>query len=335
MSRAGRDADPASPTACDDSCSLFPYTFDVVIASQCSAPAIADHGLNMKQLLALPAVLRTSLFLASASQNTFSVHDDLLAFPQYEVKFVDDYILEGDVESRLRPGEHVSPASGIEQYNPTDSYGSAEVQPDDTKYEHEAMVLDGQRYLCSIPVVAKPEDNSTANDTLSKAEEEKELARATDRGWELLSGMEGNCMYFVSGWWSYRFCYGQGVKQFHQLPPSRGVPVYPPVEDPGVEGYELGNYEAAKAKEAESDDEWPKETGNAGDEWEGESGLDVNDRAKHRHRKSGYGELVQRGENRYLVQRLGGGTRCDLTGKERRIDVEVRRSIALSERQQC
>jgi protein OS-9 len=53
-------------------------------------------------------------------------------------------------------------------------------------------VLGGQRYLCSIPVI--PEEvpqNSTATAEQVKAEEEKELMRAADRGWELLDGMQG------------------------------------------------------------------------------------------------------------------------------------------------
>ncbi|TKA65467.1 hypothetical protein B0A55_09283, partial [Friedmanniomyces simplex] len=44
--------------------------------------------------------------------------------------------------------------------------------------------------------------------------------------------------------------------------------------------------------------------------------------SKASHTYRGRGELVQRGESRYLVQRLGGGTTCDLTGKERRIEVQ-------------
>ncbi|KAK5126902.1 hypothetical protein LTR85_008260 [Meristemomyces frigidus] len=289
----------------------------------------------MKHFLALPALLRTSLLLASASQNTFSVQDDLLAFPQYEVKFSDDYISEQEAQALLH--SHVDlnahaedngvPPAQIEQYRPQPTPSDGNNKKDEPKLEHEYMVLDRQLYLCSIPQVEKPTaDASARNDTLTKREEEKELARATDRGWELLSGMQGNCMYFISGWWSYRFCYGQGVKQFHQLPPNRGVPVYPPVEDPSVEGFELGNYvpeEPKKVGGAESDDETVANGKDGrGDGWEGESALDVSEGAKVKHRPSGYGELVQRGESRYLVQRLAGGTKCDLTGKDRRIEVQ-------------
>ncbi|KAF2766550.1 hypothetical protein EJ03DRAFT_330049 [Teratosphaeria nubilosa] len=273
----------------------------------------------MKHFFSLPAVLRASLLLASASPNTFSVQDDLLAFPQYEVKFVDDYLAEIDAQRKLRRSD--SDASGVEQFQHPDSHG-ADRNKDETQYEHEHMMFDGQRYVCSIPIVYKPQESaSNNNDTLSKLGAEKELARATDRGWELLSGMQGNCIYFISGWWSYRFCYGQGVKQFHQLPPQRGVPVYPPIEDPSVDGYELGSYEAQRERQqAESDDVPDAKDGD--DTWEEESALDVSGGAKTKHKRTRYGELVQRGESRYLVQRLEGGTNCDLTGKPRRTEVQ-------------
>lgn len=294
----------------------------------------------MKHFLALPALLRTSLLLASASPKAFSVHDDLLAFPQYEVKFTDEYVSELQAQARLHGdgddalhgydanASPVAPPAQLEQYRPpaTPQTDGSSKKPDEPKLEHEYLVLDNQRYLCSIPQVTKSAASSPVNDTLTKHEEEKELARATDRGWELLSGMQGNCVYFISGWWSYRFCYGQGVKQFHQLPPNRGVPVYPPVEDPSVEGFELGNYVPADEQKrrvggkVESDDEV------RADAWEGESALDVSEGAKVKHQPSGYGELVQRGESRYLVHRLEGGTKCDLTGKDRRIEVQVRMS---------
>ncbi|KAK4545742.1 hypothetical protein LTR36_002696 [Oleoguttula mirabilis] len=287
----------------------------------------------MKHFLALPALLRTSLLLASASVSSFSVHDDLLAFPQYEVKFTDAYVSELDAQARLHSNDE-APAQ-VEQYRPQptpdsdDDDGSNKIPADEqAKLEHEYMVLDNQRYLCSIPQVAKPaaHDASTRNDTLTKHEEAKELARATDRGWELLAGMQGNCVYFISGWWSYRFCYAQGVKQFHQLAPNRGVPVYPPVEDPSVEGFELGNFVPAASdgrEKGSGDVEGDDEAVAKGKEQEGDSAVDVSEgAAKAKQRPSGYGELVQRGESRYLVQRMAGGTTCDLTGKERRIEVQ-------------
>lgn len=278
----------------------------------------------MKQsIFALPALLRSAFFLASASQHTFSVQDDLLAFPQYDVKFSEDFVSESQAQVRLRANEDLkdrgddAPPSQIEHYRPAGSRRSGDgPEEEDVKVAYEYMMLDGQPYLCTIPQVARVDNGAGGNNTLSKAEEEKELARATDRGWELLSGMQGNCVYFISGWWSYRFCYKEGVRQFHQLPPSRGVPVYPPVEDPGVEGYILGLY---KKQEDEQRGEMTRE----GQDHGVQSTFDASELANQKRSMFGYGELVQRGESRYLVQKLEGGTKCDLTGKERKVEVQV------------
>jgi protein OS-9 len=185
---------------------------------------------------------------------------------------------------------------------------------------YEAVVLHGQRYLCSIPVI--PEEipqNDTTSAEEAKAEEEKELIRAADRGWELLEGMKGNCIYYVSGWWSYSFCYKDEVKQFHQLPQSRGVPHYPPVEDTSVHSFVLGRYpkeeknKKAGAHKTLGSEQGSKEAfddeGNATDEEE--KGLEIS-------------RLETKGSSRYMVQRLSDGTECDLTGKPRKIDVQVR-----------
>ncbi|KAK5712345.1 Protein OS-9 [Elasticomyces elasticus] len=211
----------------------------------------------MKHFLALPALLRAPLLLAAASQNSFSPNDDLLAFPQFEVKFTDTYLSELDAQSKLSSNDqlnlqtqsssgHQDDLSQIQRYEGTLGEGRPK---DEIQQQHEYMVLDGQRYICSIPQIAPPPPAGSAgaaNDTLTKLEEQKALELATERGWELLSAMQNNCVYFISGWWSYRFCYGGGVKQFHQLPPSRGVPVYPPVEDPTVAGYMLGSYQTVE-----------------------------------------------------------------------------------------
>lgn len=281
----------------------------------------------MKHFLALPALLRGSVLLALASQHSFSVQDDIFAFPQYEVRFADEWIPADQVPARLASNAKGSTSRTSERseeqartYTQVGQYRQQQplvggghdttIAHDDTEYEHERMVLDGQPWLCRIPKVKTAATAGSANETVSQAEQDKELTRALDRGWELLSGMEGNCVFFISGWWSYRFCYNQGIKQFHQLSPSRGVPVYPPVEDAGVPGFMLGTY----AKRLDADD-----TGHTRD-WDGESALEKSEGAKRFHSK--HGELVQRGESRYLVQKLGGGTVCDLTGKERKIEVQ-------------
>jgi protein OS-9 len=131
--------------------------------------------------------------------------------------------------------------------------------------------------------------------------------------------MKGNCIYYVSGWWSYSFCYKDEVKQFHQLPQSRGVPHYPPVEDTSVHSFVLGRYpkdeknKKAGAHKTLGNEQGSKEAfddeGDATDEEE--KGLEIS-------------RLETKGSSRYMVQRLSDGTECDLTGKPRKIDVQVR-----------
>ena len=158
------------------------------------------------------------------------------------------------------------------------------------------MLLNGQRYLCAIPTVSLAQLNESA-EAVARAEEEKELARATSRGWELLQDMDGQCMFYISGWWSYQFCYNGKIKQFHQLPPQKGVPLYPPVEDPTTPSYILGQAIAAEGENP------------SGEVARGKVGPEST-------------ELQAKGEMRYLVQKLGAGTTCDLTGKPRRIEVQ-------------
>ncbi|KAJ5232604.1 hypothetical protein N7468_005560 [Penicillium chermesinum] len=84
---------------------------------------------------------------------------------------------------------------------------------------------------------------------------------------------------------------------FHALPPGRGVSTYPPTEDPDTHSFILGQF--------------------PGHTQSGEKS-----RAKEHDPKNEVAELHTKGGSRYLVQHLRGGTRCDLTGRERRIEVQ-------------
>lgn len=165
----------------------------------------------------------------------------------------------------------------------------------------ERMMLEGRPYLCRIPhVLPETEDNSTSD--AQQAEQQQELIRASDSGWKLLAGMEGNCLYSGTGWWMYSFCYGQDVLQFHPLPPMRGQPLYPPTPDPHVYNFTLGRFKR-------DDDKKANELG-SGDGESTTSDTSVST------------ELQTRGESNFLVQKLGGGTTCDLTGEERQIEIQ-------------
>ncbi|KAF3938555.1 hypothetical protein ABW19_dt0208509 [Dactylella cylindrospora] len=261
------------------------------------------------------ALLTLALHLA-ATNAMFSVHEDLLAYPQYEVRFPDSpdsYITEEEADRKiasmslkLRQGIPTSSATPA----PTDTPPTEELQAvqerssdfykdsglgDQVKeIVYEPMIMNNKRYLCSIPVVEPPPKLNATERRKNKDDEEKELARATVSGTELLKGMEGTCLYFISGWWSYSFCYNDHIKQFHQLPPANGVPTIPPKEDPSSASYILG-------RAAVPDRDAKPEIGK-----DGEAAM----------------ELQANGEAKYLSQKLAGGTLCDITGKERKIELQ-------------
>jgi protein OS-9 len=243
---------------------------------------------------------------------------------QYEVIFPNTYITENDATSLLSHSASHSASSATTKSQETQELSkpnkpSSGTSSSDATLEetYEAVVLGGQRYLCSIPVIPdEVPQNSTATAEQVKAEEEKELMRAADRGWELLDGMQGECIYFLSGWWSYSFCYKDEVKQFHQLPPSRGVPIYPPVEDTSEKSYVLGRFKGDKKKGKGARKTLGKEEGTK---------QEVDDEGvKDKGKGVELSKLETKGSTRYMVQRLSGGTECDLTGRERKIEVQVR-----------
>ncbi|KAI4213013.1 MAG: hypothetical protein LQ351_004357 [Letrouitia transgressa] len=265
--------------------------------------------------------------VALASSSVFSVHDDFLAFPQYEIVFSESFILDKEADSQIKHAAS-KPSAGVQSASATSENVSAEPSETsaelsnhrqssednassphaDTTSSYHSMILKGRPYLCSIPTVETPIRNDTAK-AKDKAEEAAELARATTRGWELLEDMEGNCMYFISGWWSYSFCYNTDVKQFHQLPPGKGAPIFPPAADPSTPSYILGKFEKAQ-------DPSPRKQKTKNAQIDRGDGKNVNPPS------SKTPQLRAKGDLRYLVQTLSGGTTCDLTGRDRKIEIQ-------------
>ncbi|KAK6505502.1 Protein OS-9 [Arthrobotrys musiformis] len=265
----------------------------------------------------------TALLTFALRMNTagamFSVHEDLLAYPQYEVRFPDSqdsYVTEEEADRKiasmsLRDLQQVSTSSAPSAEATTSSEEGLAVQDkesgrgggggkngdDGVEIIYEAMMMGSRRYLCSIPIVQPPPKLNATERRKNKSEEDKELARATVSGTELLRGMEGSCLYFISGWWSYSFCYNDHIKQFHQLPPANGVPALPPVEDPHAASYILGR---AAVPDRDAKPDMPVKQPKDG----------------------AVMEMAANGELKYLVQKLAGGTLCDITGKERRIELQ-------------
>lgn len=242
---------------------------------------------------------------------------------QYEVIFSDTLISDKDAESRI--AEAASRSSPTAQITSTTSEDAtpepaAELsqrlsdpnspEPDSarTSDTYERMILHNKPYLCSIPSVPPTSTNSTTQ-ARAASEETAELARATDRGYDLLRSMSGSCLYFISGWWSYSFCYNTHVKQFHQLPPGKGTPIFPPEEDPATPSYVLGKFGEVRNRFEDVDGvDGGRDAGLPPQE--GEEGMTSDIQAKGT------------SSSRYLSQKLSGGTTCDLTGSPRRVEIQ-------------
>ncbi|CAF3538281.1 unnamed protein product [Fusarium graminearum] len=247
-------------------------------------------------------ILLASLQLVGArSPGGFNIHEDLLTYPQFEVVFDNQYISEKDAHSLLDSQHPTYSAdfaqSTLGQAREADARDNEAENKDQDgpSYKYELMKMPPNEYLCSIPILQSPEaENKTANE-LAKAEEARELTRATASGWELLSELHDSCLYFMSGWWSYSFCNNREIVQFHALP---SIPNgQPPKRDPHTMEFTLGRVPAVPAS------------------------------AAHQAKMNGQeapppAELQVKGDQRYLVQRLEGGTICDLTGRERTIEVQ-------------
>jgi hypothetical protein len=89
------------------------------------------------------------------------------------------------------------------------------------------------------------------------------------------------------------------VEQFHALPAGPKTPPYPPIKDPSTESFILGQT-AMNGRQGDA-------------ELYGQLESQIDDELT---------SVDTMGEQRYLVQRLGGGTWCDLIKKNRKIEVQ-------------
>lgn len=202
-------------------------------------------------------------------------------------------ISETDAKLLLELNAEQLASRSADESRPTDAAGDAEdekLRPSET---FELVNMGDYKYLCSIPVLEPATgENKTATE-LARAEEAREESRAVASGWELIGRLEDTCLYYMSGWWSYSFCRNTEIVQYHALASSpKGQP---PKRDLHSPEYVLGSVPAI-----------PSTTRNAEDHE-----LDPIP-----------AELQEKGKQRYLVQRLEGGTLCDLTNRERTIEVQ-------------
>ncbi|KAI0184014.1 glucosidase II beta subunit-like protein-domain-containing protein [Xylaria flabelliformis] len=265
--------------------------------------------------------------LCQARQPGFSVHHDLLAYPQFEVVISDTYISESDAQALLDSPDAAHPSYDAGLASQTDLASSVRPagtrdHPDSSRdravaESYEIMSMPPHRYLCAIPTIEPvPAPNKTATE-LAKAEEARELARASAHGWDLINELDGTCLHYMSGWWSYRFCYGQDVVQFHAIASS--VKGGPPMRDVNTAEYVLGRVpdpHVASRSSRRGQQQHQQQRREQTDQGDASTAPAPATPAPPNT------DLQVKGDQRYLVQRMGDGTVCDLTGRERTIEIQ-------------
>lgn len=259
---------------------------------------------------------------------------------QFEVIFSDTFVSELDaqrlIESSQTAQSHSTYTADISSQTDLTSQihessqakppndGDAEDGMPEVSEDYEIMSIPPSKYLCTVPVLAPPPAQNQTAAELAKAEETRELARANSRGWELMSALDDKCLYYMSGWWSYKFCYGHDIVQFHALP--AGVKGGLPTRDPNSQEYVLGRMPQTNGKSKQSKQSRQSKQSKRNEESNGLQ-TDVDGQQKPLQGDAqGVAppntELQVKGDQRYLVQRMGGGTQCDLTGRDRTIEIQ-------------
>lgn len=90
--------------------------------------------------------------------------------------------------------EYVSESEANELLYPT--FEDIEIKEKTESYE--TMILYGEKFLCALPLLEPLVSMNASEKEFSKAEEERELARAQSSGWDLLEPLNGTCIYYVS-----------------------------------------------------------------------------------------------------------------------------------------
>ena len=77
----------------------------------------------------------------------------------------------------------------------------------------------GQKYHCLLPKQEEIKELNAKEDAneneLEGAKEEVVELTGVSKARKLLEPMSQNCLFKTKDWWTYEFCYGRTVKQFH------------------------------------------------------------------------------------------------------------------------
>ncbi|KAF9181281.1 Protein OS-9 [Haplosporangium sp. Z 767] len=264
-------------------------------------------------LVACASILSVSLLTPVLSHSVGFVYNDLLAHPQYHVRYLDELVPVSAIGAeRLRRGNthhhHQTRAKAAPQIetikeqtegqSAQDSHSPPTVDPASSMIMTDA---DGQRWSCLIPTKRVYEAKAPPERTPQEMELEKK--RSIKRGLELLDHLSGHCLRAINGYWTYEYCHKKRIRQYHAVHMNGQ---WVPESDDST--HVLAKYQPPPA-------EIQGHPNNEGS-------LQQRTPMSSTGRAETVTELGVSNERKYLVQRWGNGDVCDLTGARRNVEVQ-------------
>jgi protein OS-9 len=87
-----------------------------------------------------------------------------------------------------------------------------EIEALDSQFKMEMTSHDGKKWMCVLPQIS----SSESSDKSSQENDRHHADPKTQPVEPLLAPLSHTCIFRFEGWWTYEFCYGRHVKQFHQ-----------------------------------------------------------------------------------------------------------------------
>lgn len=191
---------------------------------------------------------------------------------------------------------------GIDSGSTLDNASPASTEPQNRNHTLHHMKMGARdAYLCLIPQPPELAPPPTS--------EEPEAEPSLAHSWNLLQGLSGKCLYYKYDWFTYSYCHNHEIRQFRERPQSLINQIsgaYQPEEDSDHNSYILGKAPSTP-----------------------EPGADLT--VAEQNAIAANVALAKGAGSRYLVQRWGDGTMCELIGRSREVEVQFHCSMTTGE----
>ncbi|KAJ2743285.1 Protein OS-9 [Coemansia sp. BCRC 34301] len=146
------------------------------------------------------------------SVNPAAIMMDMRSAPRFQVKMLRDLISDSELSSVV--AELSTSSSAID------------ASSDSSIVIYDPLVLRVGRtwqLLCQVPRVNERLLEEEEEDDHGEDEDEESEEVVVERGLALLEPLRERCLTYAGGWWTFEYCHGQHVRQFHVLAPGKEI----------------------------------------------------------------------------------------------------------------